>query len=189
MGFHEPLYSDEDFHMPTLESLQFSSISLDLKQWLESEFEEKEITKVLNDCAGDKAHASDDYIAFVKPSWSFLHKKFCSILSELHRRDRLHKEINAIFLTLIPKVPNPSNLKGSKPISLVGCIYKLLAKVLANRSKVDPPLIISHVHGAFVKERHIIDGILIANELNDSRKRSNKECVIFKIDLERPKIM
>lgn len=128
-------------------------------------------------------------IAFVKAGWSFLHQFFCCILSELHRRDQLLKEINATFLMLIPKVPNPSNLKGFKPISLVGCIYKLLANVLANRSRVDLPLILSHVHGAFVKEKHIIDGILIANELIDSRKRSHKECVIFKIDLERTMIM
>ena len=76
-------------------------------------------------------------------------------------------------------------MKDFRPLSLVGCIYKLLAKVLAKRLKVVLPLIISPTQWAFVKERQILDGILIANKLIGSRKQSHKEGVIFKIDLEK----
>lgn len=69
------------------------------------------------------------------------------MLSKFHRRGKLNKEINATFLALIPKVPNPVELREFKPISLVGCIYKLLAKILANRIKVVMPFIISPSQG------------------------------------------
>lgn len=43
------------------------------------------------------------------------------------------------FFTLIPKVPNPVDLKECMPSSLVGRVYKLLVKILANRMKVVLP--------------------------------------------------
>ena len=93
--------------------------------------------------------------------------------------------MNATFITLIPKVPNPLELHDYRPISLVSCLYKLLVKILANRLKTVLPLIISPTQGAFVAKRQILDGVLVANELIDSRKRSKVEGVIFKIDLEK----
>lgn len=67
----------------------------------------------------------------------------------------------------------------------MGCVYKLLAKVLANRLKVTLPSIIGSHQGTFMQERQILYGILIANELIDSRKLSKLVGVILKIDMEK----
>ena len=40
------------------------------------------------------------------------------------------------FITLIPKKNDASNISDFRPISLVGSVYKILAKVLANRLEV-----------------------------------------------------
>ena len=80
---------------------------------------------------------------------------------EFHRRGRINRELNATFMTLIPKIPNLENLHDYMPISLVGCLYKLLAKILANCLKSVLPLILSHFQGAFVGKRQILDGVLI----------------------------
>ena len=47
------------------------------------------------------------------------------------------------------------------------------------------PSIIGPFQGALVGSRQILDGVLIANELINSRKRACKEGVIMKIDLEK----
>ena len=97
------------------------------------------------------------------------------MLSEFHQRGKLNRETNATFLCLIPKVPNPIiDLKDFRPISLVGCIYKLLSKILANKLQKVLPHIIGLNQGAFVLNRQILDGILIVNELIDSRKKARK---------------
>eukprot|EP00268_Persea_americana_P059585 TRINITY_DN7332_c0_g2_i1.p1 TRINITY_DN7332_c0_g2~~TRINITY_DN7332_c0_g2_i1.p1 ORF type:complete len:165 (+),score=21.69 TRINITY_DN7332_c0_g2_i1:122-616(+) len=93
--------------------------------------------------------------------------------------------MHVTFLCLIPKVLNPVGLKDFRSISSVGCVYKLLAKTLAKRLIKTLPAIISPSYGAFVQDRQILEGILIANELIDSRKMAFKEGAIFKIDLEK----
>lgn len=76
-------------------------------------------------------------------------------------------------------------LRDFRPISRAGCVYKLLAKVLADRLKVVLPLIIGHFQEAFVQGKRILDGTLIANDLRDSRTKSKDLGVFFKIDMEK----
>ncbi|RVW74519.1 hypothetical protein CK203_053802 [Vitis vinifera] len=45
------------------------------------------------------------------------------------------RSLNATFLILIPKKGGVEDLKDFRPIGLIGGLYKLLAKVLANRLK------------------------------------------------------
>jgi hypothetical protein len=52
---------------------------------------------------------------------------------EFHEQGHFEKSSNATFISLIPKKPRAVVLKGFRPISLVGSVYKIFAKVLANR--------------------------------------------------------
>ena len=45
------------------------------------------------------------------------------------------KGCNASFVALVPKVRDPSTLEQYRPISLVGAMYKIILKVLADRIK------------------------------------------------------
>ena len=180
------MYKSDNVGRPNLDGISFPSISEDVQIWLEREFEEEEDSRALEDCEGDKGPDPDGFnFSFIKGSWDFLKEDFGNLLSDLHRRGRINKEMNATFITLIPKVPNPVSLHDYRPISLVWCLYKLLAKILVNWLRRVIPLIISPFQGVFGAKRQILDGVLFANELIGSRKRSKEEGVIFKIDLEK----
>ena len=86
---------------------------------------------------------------------------------------------------MIPKVESPQFLNDFRPISLVGSLYKILAKVLANRLRKVIGRVVSDVQSAFVKNRQILDGILIANEVVDEARKSKKELLMFKVDFEK----
>ncbi|MCI00018.1 LINE-1 reverse transcriptase like, partial [Trifolium medium] len=90
-----------------------------------------------------------------------------------------------MFITLIPKKDNPANLNDFRPISLVGSIYKVLSKVLANRMKKFLPKLIDETQSAFVQGRQILDGVLIANEVIDEAKRKKRDVLLFKVDFEK----
>lgn len=75
------------------------------------------------------------------------------------------KEINYTHVCLIPKIANPQEMSQLCPIALCNVIYKICAKVLANKLKKILPLIISSYQSAFVSGHLITDNTLIANEL------------------------
>lgn len=72
-----------------------------------------------------------------------------------------------------------------RPISLLGSLYKILAKILANRLRQVIGSVVSEVQPAFVKNRKILDGILIANEVVDEAHKSKKDLMLFKVDFEK----
>lgn len=73
--------------------------------------------------------------------------------------------LNETIIILIPKINEPIDMSNFRPISLCRVIYKIIAKVLANRLKDNLPNCISQNQNAFVPSRMIHDNILIAREL------------------------
>ena len=76
-----------------------------------------------------------------------------AFMEEFHERGRPSKGIGASFIALTPKKGGEIGMRDFGPISLIGSIYKILAKVLARRLQKVLPSIISKEQGAFVKGR------------------------------------
>jgi len=93
----------------------------------------------------------------------------------------LSKSLLAYFFTLILKVNSPFSLKEFRPISLLGSLYKLLWKVLGARLSKVVNSIISTSQPAFLQGRHLVDSVMIVNEMLDLAKKSNRECLILKV--------
>ena len=98
---------------------------------------------------------------------------------------RFVRSLNSTFLVLIPKKAGAEDLRDFRPISLVGGLYKLLAKVLANRLKKVVEKVVSSTQNAFVEGRQILNAALIANEAIDSMLKRNESGVLCKLDIEK----
>lgn len=55
---------------------------------------------------------------------------------DFHARGKLPKAITSYFIALIPKGDNPQSVEDFRPICLVGCLYCLIAKLLAGRIRL-----------------------------------------------------
>ena len=71
---------------------------------------------------------------------------------------------------MIPKKKSPKTINDFHPISLCSVVYKIIAKVLANRLKGILSEIINESQSAFVQRRMIFNNIMIAHETIHSMK-------------------
>ena len=119
-----------------LDNVEFKEISESDNRLLTDPFDEKEIKDAIWNCDGHKSPGPDGVtFSFIKNNWCVLEKDMLGVVQFFHREGKIPEGCNVSFLTLIPKSENPQSLEEYKPISLVGCLYKILIKVLSNRIK------------------------------------------------------
>nr|GEV72802.1 RNA-directed DNA polymerase, eukaryota [Tanacetum cinerariifolium] len=143
-------------------SLFYKSLNDEQNTFLISNVQESEIRAAIWDCG--------DITTFV---YEFL------------KTGIIPKGCNTSFIALIPKISNPMVVSDFRPISLIGAQYKIIAKVLANRLAQVIDSIISREQSAFIKNRQILDGPLIVNEVIRWCKRKKSKLMVFKIDFEK----
>ncbi|GAU16239.1 hypothetical protein TSUD_298710 [Trifolium subterraneum] len=171
---------------PGVDNLQFIRLTLVEGGSLTKPFSVEEVKTAIWDCDSYKSPGPDGInFGFIKDFWSEMQTDIMRFMAEFHRNGKLTKGLNSTFIALIPKVDSPQRLNDFRPISLVGSLYKVLAKVLANRLRLVIGSVISESQTAFVKDRQILDGILIANEVVDEARKSKKELLLFKVDFEK----
>lgn len=108
--------------------------------------------------------------------------KFCAVF--LHYRP-ISLSINNTWVSLIPKKNNPRSIEDYRPISVVGSMYKIISKLIANRIKCVIGEVVSDTQLGFIKGRYIFDGILNANEALHWLKKKKKKGTLFKVDFKR----
>ncbi|RVX07631.1 LINE-1 reverse transcriptase-like [Vitis vinifera] len=116
-----------------IERLQLDQISQQEAE-LEIPFSETEVHSALMEMNGDKAPGPDGFtVAFWQSCWDFAKVEILEMFKEFHEHSSFLKSLNNTFLVLIPKKSGVEDLGDFRPISLLGGLYKLLAKVIANR--------------------------------------------------------
>ncbi|XP_071688124.1 uncharacterized protein [Rutidosis leptorrhynchoides] len=138
------------------------------------------------DYGSDKAPGPDGFnFTFIKRYSDILKEEVVKTVVGAFQSKQMPRGSGSTFITLIPKVKNPSFIKDYRPISLIGVIYKFITKILTNRLASVLDDIISNEQSAFVAGRQILDGPLILNETIEWYKKKKEKLMIFKIDFEK----
>lgn len=161
-------------------------LSADSRLVLEARFTEEEIRSAVWGSGLDKSPGPDGFAAsFFREFWETIKEDVVGFFNEFYVNGKLAKGLNYSFITLIPKCANPTAIEEFRPISLIGSLYKILAKVLANRLAKVVGEVIDRNQSAFLSSRNIMDGIVVANEVVDEAKKEKKHIFMFKVDFEK----
>jgi hypothetical protein len=123
--------------------------------------------------------------AFVKAMWSLIKGEIRIMFDQFHGIGMLPKSFSSYFVALIPKINSPFALGDFRPISLLGCLYKIVAKVLTARLARVMDKLVAPTQSAFLKGRQLVDGVVVVYEVVDMAKRTGQSCLIFKVDFEK----
>ncbi|KAJ9565542.1 hypothetical protein OSB04_001508 [Centaurea solstitialis] len=168
---------------PALNSSLFKKLSDAQSAQLELPFDGQEIKKAVWNCGCNKAPGPDGFtFEFIRRFWDVVGSDFIEAVSFFGSNQLLNPGSNSSFITLIPKVRDPLSFIDYRPINLIGCISKVISKVLAERIKIVMDSVISNSQSAFITGRSILDGPLIVNEVISWAKKMRKKILIFKAD-------
>ncbi|GAU49521.1 hypothetical protein TSUD_407540 [Trifolium subterraneum] len=150
--FHSAVFSHFASHFKRLNQLESSTLT--------KPFLEDDVKAAVCDCDSYKSQRPDGgNFGFIKDFWVELRGDVMRFISEFHKNGKLTKGINSTFIAPIPKIDSPQRPNDFRPISLVGSLYKILAKVLANRLRLVIGSVISESQTTFVDFEKTYDSV------------------------------
>lgn len=163
----------EEGNLAHEEGVRFVSPEQNLK--LIEEFKFEEFTVAVKQMHPDKSSGPDGLNpAFFQRFWSVMVVEIYEYCKSWLASSEFPGELNCTNVVLIPKKKDAACMKDLRPIALCNVLYKILAKVLANRLQGVLPDIISENQSVFVKNRSITDNILVAFEVIHHMRTKNR---------------
>lgn len=164
-------------------------ISVDMNKELLKEFRSEEVWTTLNQMHPTKSPCPDGLSPiFYQKYWDIVGPSVSHCVLQALNSGIMLERINETYICLIPKTKNPQQVTEYHPISLCNVVYKLMAKVLANRLKKVLPVVIGEVQSAFVLGRLITDNVLLASEMMhsiDQRRKGKEGLMAIKLDMSK----
>ncbi|KAM0002505.1 putative RNA-directed DNA polymerase [Helianthus debilis subsp. tardiflorus] len=186
LRFFRNHFSEKYSRRPEFHCDWFKMVPVEDARRLVRGFTKEEIREAVLDCGSDRAPGPDGFnFNFIKQFWNVLEDDSVKMFNSFFETGVISRGCSTSFITLVPKTVSPMGLKDYRPITLVGVISKIISKVLASRVKEVMGKIISESQTAFLKDRFILEGPLILNELYGWIKKTGRQAFLLKIDFEK----
>lgn len=76
-------------------------------------------------------------------------------VKEFEISEKIPRGCNSSCIALLPKVEDPLFMSDYRPLSLIGCQFRIIAKILVNRLSKVISSIVSEVQTTYIKDRQI----------------------------------
>jgi hypothetical protein len=146
----------------------------------------EEVSEAVKQLPSGKAPGTDAIPAeFYQELWDDIDLDIFNFVSEAIDHASISDELNVSKIALLPKTEDRSKIQNFRPISLLNTLYKVVAKIYANRMK---PLLhhwILPSQTGFVPNRCILDNIFLAFEAIEWTLESGQEISMLLLDFEK----
>lgn len=166
VNYFKEIFAEEYSTRPYFEGLDFRNLSTQQSEMLIAPFTPEEIDKAVASCDSQKSPGPDGFnFSFIKNSWEFIKDDMYAMIAEFWKSASLPKGCNTALVALIPKSKLPKGFNDFRSISMIGCAYKILSKLLAGRLQQTMSQVVGPFQVSFIKGRQILDGALVAVKL------------------------
>lgn len=132
MDFFRNIFLKEFQSRPSFRSLNFKLLNEEQCMCLTIPFSHEQIDHAVASCDSQKSAKSDGFnFHFIKSSWEFIKQDICETVQNFRTSPRLQEGCNSTYIALIDKIDHPQGLKDFLPVSMAGCVYKIISKLLA----------------------------------------------------------
>jgi len=184
--FFKERFSGESSQRVRLDNVEFNRITEEDNASLVGRITEEEVKLAVWSCDNDKSLGPDGFnFGFIKFCWEEIKADIMIVVHDFEEDRRWPRGTNASFISLIPKVDNLQHLNEIGLISLVGCLYKFVAKIMSLRMKKVLHKVIDDRQSAFLEGRGLMNSVLVENEVLEEVKRMKSICVFFKVVYEK----
>ncbi|GKD37327.1 RNA-directed DNA polymerase, eukaryota [Tanacetum coccineum] len=114
-----------------------------------------------------------------------MNQDIVAVVYEFFASGKFPPRCNSSFIALILKIHDAKVVNDFRPISLIESLYKIIAKILANRLSFVMTDLISDIQTTFISNRQILDGPFILNELLSWCKHKKVKAMTFNVDFEK----
>jgi hypothetical protein len=161
-------------------------VSPAMNERLVKDFSLKDITEAIRALPKGKAPGHDDIpIEFFQEFEAEIAPTLFLAYTTMLRSGTTSTFINKGIITLIPKSGDKAKLNNWRPITLLGSIYKILAKTLASKLRTELNKIIWPNQTGFVEGQSILDNVFMAHEGLGWAEESNQDLVLLLLDFEK----
>ncbi|KAG7578318.1 hypothetical protein ISN45_Aa03g025130 [Arabidopsis thaliana x Arabidopsis arenosa] len=152
---------------------------------LSSPFSGEDIRSCLYRMPLNKTPGPDGFSAeFFKSTWNIIGQDLIEGVLKFFQESFMPSSLNSTSLVLIPKIPGAEELKNFRPISCLNTVYKIISRLLMNRLKTTLPDLILPNQTAFVKDRLLLENVLLASEvIQGYHINSRKARITLKVDI------
>ncbi|KAK1618982.1 hypothetical protein QYE76_024499 [Lolium multiflorum] len=124
-------------------------------------------------------------VVFFQKFWAKLQETIMPMFQEFYVGTLDMGRLNYGVITLIPKVVGATDIRQFRPITVINVIQRLFSKVCAVRLAPVMERITHQYQFAFLKGRHIHDGILALHEIVHEVRSRHQRGVFLKLDFQK----
>jgi hypothetical protein len=145
-----------------------------------------ELRDILSKFKVDKSPGSDGWtVEFFLHFFDLFEGDILNMVEESRLKGNISGGLNSTFIALVPKVNKPLTFGDYRPISLYNLCYKIISKIIANRTKPILSRSLSEEQLGFLQGRQIQDAIGIVHECLHNIKKKKIKSLVLKLDLQK----
>ena len=192
LAFYENLYSRDEqveTNIPTrLDCLSFvqRTVTTDHNEELMKPLTQLEVLEAIRELPIGKSPGIDTIPAeFYQEVREEIESDIFNFVAESMSQEGIADKLNISKIALLPKSEDRLRVQNYRPISLLNTLYKVVAKVYANRMK---PLLHNWIlpsHTGFVPNRCILDNVFLAFEAIEWTLENKQDLSMLLLDFEK----